>query len=123
MRSRMGGSLVSCATWRDSRHDLLSPTAPRALVEKNRRFYDTFWAGTYLTKPSRFNTWTLISGLWPDSPQRLEIDPGLRPRLAVKGTHILDLSPTVVAWLKVAGGLAVVDEITALLFRMPALTS
>lgn len=93
-----------------------SPTNPRDLVEKNSRFYDAFWAGTYLTSPSSFNTWPLVAGLLPSSPQRLEIGPGLRPRLPVAGTHFLDLSPTVVARLKARGGLAVAGEITALPF-------
>ena len=86
----------------------------RALVAKNRRFYDAFWAQTYLTQPERFNTWPLISSLLPAAPQRLEIGPGLHPRLPVTGTHFLDLSPSVVGRLNEKGGLARTGEITAL---------
>ncbi len=86
----------------------------RALVAKNSKFYDAFWSKTYLTRPERFNTWPLISALLPAAPQRLEIGPGLRPRLPVAGTHFLDLSPPVVARLKEHGGLARTGEITAL---------
>jgi SAM-dependent methyltransferase len=87
-----------------------------ALVEKNRRFYDAFWAKTYVTQPERFNTWPMVSALLSASPSRLEIGPGLRPRLPVSGTHFLDLSPPVVARLNVGGGLAQAGEITALPF-------
>lgn len=85
-----------------------------ALVAKNSEFYDAFWARTYLTKPERFNTWPLISSLLPISPRRLEVGPGLRPRLRVAGTHFLDLSPRVVERLKKRGGLARTGEITTL---------
>jgi SAM-dependent methyltransferase len=87
-----------------------------ALVEKNHRFYDAFWARTYLTRPERFNTWPLISTLLPAAPRRLEIGPGLRPRLPVAGTHFLDLSPRVVTRLNADGGHARAGEITALPF-------
>jgi SAM-dependent methyltransferase len=85
-----------------------------ALVAKNSRFYDDFWARTYLTRPESFNTWPLISGLARGAPVRLEIGPGLRPRLPIAGTHFLDLSPTAVSRLKARRGLARTGEITAL---------
>jgi len=82
-------------------------------VAKNSEFYDAFCARTYLTPPERFNTWPLILGLLPASPSRLEVGPGLRPRLPVAGTHFLDLSPVVIDRLKARGGLAQHGEITA----------
>jgi SAM-dependent methyltransferase len=86
----------------------------RALVAKNSRFYDAFWSRTYLTRPERFNTWPLISTLLPDAPRRLEIGPGLRPRLPVAGTYFLDLSQPVVGRLNLHGARARIGEITAL---------
>ena len=86
------------------------------LVAKNRAFYDAFWAGTYLTRPEKFNTWPLISALLPNAAQRLEIGPGLHPRLPIAGTHFLDLSPAVAAQLNARGGIARPGEITALPF-------
>lgn len=85
-----------------------------ALVAKNSRFYDAFWARTYLTRPERFNTWPLIAALLPAAPRRLEVGPGLRPRLPVADTHFLDLSPLAVGQLNDQGGLARTGEITAL---------
>lgn len=84
------------------------------LVARNSRFYDAFWARTYLTRPQSFNTWPLISGLLPAAPRRLEIGPGLRPRLPIAGTQFLDLSPPAVARLQARGGVARTGEITAL---------
>ncbi len=87
-----------------------------ALVAKNCEFYDAFWAKTYLTQPERFNTWPLISTLLPAAARRLEIGPGLRPRLPIAGTHFLDISPPVIARLNARGGIARCGEITSLPF-------
>lgn len=86
------------------------------LVAKNHQFYESFWAGTYLTKPQRFNTWPLVSSLLAAAPTRLEIGPGLRPRLPVADTHFIDLSATAVARLNRARGRAETGQITALPF-------
>lgn len=83
-------------------------------MAKNSRFYDAFWARTYLTRPEFFNTWPLISALASTTGPRLEIGPGLRPRLPIAGTHFLDLSPAAVMRLKARRGLARTGEITAL---------
>lgn len=88
-----------------------------ALVEKNSAFYNALWSQTYLTRPERFNTWPLISALLPDSPRRLEIGPGLRPRLPIAGTHFLDISPSVIERLNAHGGIARNGEITELPFE------
>jgi SAM-dependent methyltransferase len=87
-----------------------------ALVQKNSAFYDAFWSRTYLTRPEKFNTWPLISGLLASAPQRLEIGPGLRPRLPISGTHFLDLCSPVIERLNAQGGLARSGEITELPF-------
>jgi SAM-dependent methyltransferase len=92
----------------------VSLPGPAALVAKNSRFYDALWGRTYLTRPESFNTWPLVSALAAGAPSRLEIGPGLRPRLPVAGTHFLDLSPTAVMRLKARRGLARTGEITAL---------
>ena len=88
-----------------------------ALAEKNSRFYDALWSKTYLTRPERFNTWPLVSGLLPSAIQRLEVGPGLRPRLPVADTHFIDISAPVIERLNQRGALALHGEITALPFR------
>ena len=69
-----------------------------------------------MERPERFNTWPLISGLLPQARARLEVGPGLRPRLPVAGTHFIDLSGPAVAQLNAREGRATVGEITALPF-------
>lgn len=86
----------------------------RDFAATNREFYDAFWAQTHLERPNRFNTWPLISGLLGSAPQRLEIGPGLRPRLPIAGTHFVDISALVIERLNARGGLAVAGKITAL---------
>jgi len=100
---------------------LASPNRPDAtksdaLRAKNRAFYNAFWSKTYLTSPRSFNTWPLVSRLMPEARQRLEIGPGSRPRLPIKGTCFLDLSPPAVARLNARGGLARSGDISALPF-------
>jgi SAM-dependent methyltransferase len=87
-----------------------------ALVARNSAFYNAFWSKTYLSRPDRFNTWPLISSLLPTAPRRLEIGPGLRPRLPIAGTHFVDLCPPVIEQLNARGGIARAGEITALPF-------
>ena len=87
---------------------------PLALAARNSRFYDAFWARTYLTRPERFNTWPLVSGLLPMSPRRLEVGPGLRPRLPVAGTHFLDASVPALARLQAKGGITRPGNVTEL---------
>ena len=67
-------------------------------------------------RPERFNTWPLISELLPLAPARLEIGPGLRPRLPLSGTHFVDISPPVIERLASSGGIALSAESTDLPF-------
>jgi SAM-dependent methyltransferase len=83
----------------------LEPVAFEATPGKNV-FYDELWSRTFLTRPERFNTWPLIAALLPNSPARLELGPGLRPRMPIAGTHFIDLSATVVERLNGRGARA-----------------
>lgn len=82
----------------------------------NRDFYDVLWSETHLERPDRFNTWPLISEYLPLAETRLEIGPGLRPRLPVSGTHFVDISPPVIEKLTASGGIAQRADITDLPF-------
>ncbi len=94
-----------------------SPSAPlRDLTEINQEFYDALWADTYVERPERFNTWPLVKSLLPQSATRLEVGPGLRPRLPVGGTHFIDLSAAAVTHLNARGGHAKQGTITELPF-------
>jgi SAM-dependent methyltransferase len=86
------------------------------IVATNRRFYDALWWKANLQRPDRFNTWPVVSELLPHAPVRLELGPGLRPRLPIAGTHFIDISTHAIEQLKTRGGLAVPGEIGALPF-------
>lgn len=58
----------------------------------NQAFYDSLWSGSRLVDPSRFNTWAMVRELAMAFPRRLEIAPGLRPRLPLDGTCFVDIS-------------------------------
>ena len=86
------------------------------LLEANRRFYDPLWADARLVEPDRFNTWPLVSSLVSAARPRLEIAPGLRPRLPLDGTCFVDISAPAVSKLRSRGANAVVGLVTRLPF-------
>ncbi len=88
----------------------------RSAVADNRRFYDALWSASYVVSPQRFNTWPLLSALAAAAPARLEIGPGLRPRLPIAGTYFVDVSQPALSRLERGGGRAALAEITALPF-------
>src|SRR4051812_20825989 len=90
---------------------------PRELVDDNRRFYDSLWSGCRLIEPERFNTWPLVQSLLPASGLRLEVAPGLRPRLPMQGTQFVDISAPALARLRAEGGRVTLAEVTALPFE------
>ncbi|HEY8899769.1 MAG TPA: class I SAM-dependent methyltransferase [Chthoniobacterales bacterium] len=89
-------------------------TTPEPLADYNRKFYDQLWDHAHVIDASHFNTWPLVQRLLPECPVRLEIGPGLRPRLPLEGTEFVDLSEAAVRKLRAAGGRAVVGSATAL---------
>ena len=90
--------------------------SPEELVEANRHYYDSLWSGAELVEPQRFNTWPLVQSLLPASPHRLEVAPGLRPRLPIEGTHFVDISESALAKLRGRGASVTLSEVTALPF-------
>ena len=94
-----------------------SPTnMEREFLDRNRRFYDMLWSGARLVEPQRFNTWPLVQSLLPTAIQRLEVAPGLRPRLPIQGTQFLDISAPAVAKLRGRGAQVVVGKVSSLPF-------
>lgn len=87
-----------------------------ALLEVNRQFYDPLWAGARLVEPQRFNTWPLVCSLVSGSKARLEVAPGLRPRLPLEQTLFVDFSPPAVEKLCARGASAIVGLVSALPF-------
>jgi SAM-dependent methyltransferase len=95
---------------------LSAPHGTRSDVASNRRFYDALWSESYVVSPQRFNTWPLLSALAASAAARLEIGPGLHPRLPIEGTHFVDISGPALARLEERAGLTTLGEITALPF-------
>jgi SAM-dependent methyltransferase len=93
-----------------------SPTDERALFERNRRFYDSLWSGARLVESDRFNTWPLVQSLLQGATRRLEVAPGLRPRLPIDGSQFVDISGPALAKLRDRGAQAVQGRVTSLPF-------
>jgi SAM-dependent methyltransferase len=87
------------------------------LIEVNRKFYDPLWTDARLVSPERFNTWPLVSSLISQSQIRLEIAPGLRPRLPIEGTHFVDISAPAITKLQAQGANALQGLVSALPFK------
>lgn len=82
----------------------------------NLKYYDSLWAGAQLVEPQRFNTWPLIQALLPNGRQRLEVAPGLRPRLPFDNTLFVDISLPALAKLAARGASAILGRVTSLPF-------
>ena len=85
-------------------------------TQSNREFYDALWSGSRVMAPERFNTWPLVKSLLESSPCRLEVAPGLRPRLPIQGTHFIDMSAPAVEKLLARGANVAVGQIGSLPF-------
>ena len=73
------------------------------LIRANRGFYESLWADAHLMDPQRFNTWPLVRELVAAAPRRLEVAPGLRPRLPLEDTCFIDLSHAALRQLRARG--------------------
>jgi len=115
----MSGAVMSprrCYS-RATMHSGLGQTrGERELLDANCQFYDLLWSDTPLIEPQRFNTWPLVQSLLPQSARRLEVGPGLRPRLPTDGTQFVDISVPALRQLRERGGHAVLSQVTALPF-------
>jgi SAM-dependent methyltransferase len=84
------------------------------LIRANRGFYESLWADARLVEPQRFNTWPLVREVAAAAPRRLEVAPGLRPRLPLEGTCFVDLSHAALRQLRALGANAAHGMIGAL---------
>ncbi len=74
------------------------------MAEINQDFYQRLWANSKFYGPEHFNTWDVLSELCRTAPRRLEVGPGLRPRLPIQGTVFLDTSEVACQHLHHEGG-------------------
>ena len=82
--------------------------------EINRRFYDRLWSQVRLIEAQRFNTWPIVAELLRSAPRRLEVAPGLRPRLPLTGTDFADQSVPALQCLRARGAWVAGACVTAL---------
>jgi SAM-dependent methyltransferase len=94
----------------------LRKSAEPGLLESNREFYDTLWTDARLAGPESFNTWPLVCSLASRTRRRLEVAPGLRPRLPLQGTQFVDMSMPAVSKLRARGANAVLGLVSSLPF-------
>jgi len=91
------------------------PSAAKSDVQRvNQAFYDSLWSGVKLIDPARFNTWPLVQSLIEISPARLEVGPGMRPRLPIKDTCFVDISEPALQQLAALGGKTNTAPVSAL---------
>jgi SAM-dependent methyltransferase len=90
--------------------------ANRDYRELNRLFYDSMWTDARLVEPEHFNTWPLVCRLVAQTQCRLEVAPGLRPRLPIEGTHFVDISEPALAKLRGRAASVTLDSILELPF-------
>ena len=86
------------------------------LLRANRLFYDPLWSQTRLIEPEHFNTWPLVQSLVAHAPRRLEVAPGLRPRLPIEGTHFVDISVAALTKLRARGASVAAGSVMSLPF-------
>jgi len=86
------------------------------LRERNRSFYDFCWRSSMVRRAEWFVTWSSMRELVAGSRRRLEIGPGVRPRLPLEGAVFLDLSPVGAAKLRRAGAKVVLGSVDELPF-------
>jgi SAM-dependent methyltransferase len=67
-------------------------------------------------EPQQFNTWPLVQSLLSTCGRRLEVAPGLRPRLPLEGTQFVDISVPALAQLRDRGAQVALCEINSLPF-------
>ncbi|WP_269527040.1 class I SAM-dependent methyltransferase [Coraliomargarita parva] len=80
------------------------PSPATELEQTNQEFYDRLWRRVRLIAPQRFNTWPLVEQLSKEAGTRLEIAPGMRPRLPICGTCFADISRPALDALAKQGG-------------------
>lgn len=84
------------------------------LTAINREFYESLWSQSKLIEPQCFNTWPLVQSIVKASERRLEIAPGMRPRLPLQDTLFIDLSVSAITALRQQGASTAIGLVTAI---------
>ncbi len=71
----------------------------------NEALYEDLWAKLPFMPPDRLPWWPVLSELARAAPDRMELGPGVFPRLPIQGTHVCDLSSVALKVLERHGGI------------------
>jgi SAM-dependent methyltransferase len=82
----------------------------------NTKFFDALWRKSRMVGPECFNTWPVVQSLLGEAGRRLEIGPGLRPRLPIADTFFVDISTEALSRLRDRGGYVALAPVTAMPF-------
>jgi len=93
----------------------LTRETPR-LRAVNGKFFDALWRKSRLVGPECFNTWPVVQALLGQGGRRLEIGPGLHPRLPIAKTFFIDISAEALSQLRDGGGYVALAPVTAIPF-------
>ena len=78
---------------------------PTDVAQYNAELYDRLWVHAHFHSPEWTPWWPLMKDFCDQARDRLEIGPGPWPRLAVAGTHVVDLSRAALALLEPRGAI------------------
>jgi SAM-dependent methyltransferase len=70
----------------------MSNTAIETSTRYNEELYEELWSRLPFRTPDHLPWWPAFKALCENTKDRLEIGPGVFPRLPVEGTHVIDLS-------------------------------
>jgi SAM-dependent methyltransferase len=70
----------------------MAQTALENATQYNESLYEDLWRNMPFHPPDRLPWWPALKALCEGMPNRLELGPGVFPRMPVEGTHVADLS-------------------------------
>jgi len=74
------------------RYSVMTESTIDSATRYNEELYEDLWSRLRFHPPDRLPWWPAITALAASAPHRLEIGPGVFPRMPVAGTHVVDLS-------------------------------
>jgi SAM-dependent methyltransferase len=83
----------------------VTTTAIENATTYNEALYESLWHQVPFMPPDRLPWWPVLNELASAAPDRMELGPGVFPRLPIKGTHVCDLSANALAVLEREGGI------------------
>ena len=80
-------------------------------IKKNKQFYNNFWSRARLFSPEHWAHWAVVNS--QKINKALEIGPGNKPKIPVKGNFFVDVSKPCLDCLEKLGGRGFLSDLTA----------